>query len=65
MLALVNIVFPWFTGQDMAMPAFTDIVIYAFAGLLWGLYMWHMMEKRYAKELAQTQFGRDTQTPDA
>ncbi len=50
MLALVYIGLPWLLGVDIAWPAFTDIVICLFLGLLGGLHMWHVMETRYAEE---------------
>lgn len=65
MLALVNVGMPWLMGQDMAWPAFTDIVIYASLGLIGGFHMWHVMETRYIEECKNNNIAAHNSRPDA
>lgn len=65
MLALVYIGMPWLLSQDMAWPAYTDIVIYLSLGLIGGFHMWHIMESRFAKEASTCNFRSEDAKPDA
>lgn len=65
MLLMMDIIMPYILSQEVTFPSFTNIVIYGFAGLLWGFFMWHMMESRFAKEANTCNFRSEDAKPDA
>ncbi len=64
-LIMLEIIIPYMEGLDKAFPDLTTILIHILVGLLWGFFMWHIMEWRFAKETKKCNFCEEDTKTDA